>query len=54
MSEEKFGALLGKQMLDAEKRRRADFVLDSSQGFDHARTQVRDILLAVAKMRDRR
>jgi dephospho-CoA kinase len=54
MSEEKFAALLSKQMPDAEKRRRADFVLDSSQGFDHARAQVRDILLAVAKMRDRR
>ena len=54
MSEEKFAALLAKQMPDAEKRRRADFVLDSSQSFDHARAQVRDILRAVAKMRDRR
>jgi dephospho-CoA kinase len=54
MSEEKFAALLAKQTPDAEKRRRADFVLDSSQSFDHARTQVRDILQAVAKMRDRR
>ena len=54
MSEEKFAALLGKQMPDEEKRRRADFVLDSSQGFDHARAQVRDILRAVAKMRPRR
>ena len=51
MSEEKFAALLAKQMPDAEKRRRADFVLDSSQSFDHARAQVRDILRAVAKMR---
>jgi dephospho-CoA kinase len=54
MTEEKFAALLAKQMPDAEKRRRADFVLDSSQGFDHARAQVRDILRAVAKMRGRR
>ena len=52
MSEEKFAALLAKQIPDAEKRRRADFVLDSSQSFDHARAQVRDILQAVAKMRD--
>jgi dephospho-CoA kinase len=40
-------------MPDAEKRRRADFIVDSSQSFDHARAQVRDILQAVAKMRGR-
>ena len=50
MTEEKFAALLAKQVPDAEKRRRADFIVDSSQGFDHARVQVRDILQAVAKM----
>ena len=50
MSEEKFGALLAKQMPDAEKRRRADFIVDSSQGLDHARAQVHDILKAIAKM----
>ena len=50
MTEEKFAALLAKQMPDAEKRRRADFVVDSSQSFDHARAQVRDILRLVAKM----
>ena len=51
MTEEKFAALVAKQMPDAEKRRRADFIVDSSQSFDHARAQVRDILQAVAKMR---
>jgi len=51
MTEEKFTALLAKQTPDAEKRRRADFIVDSSQSFDHARAQVRDILQAVAKMR---
>jgi len=50
MTEEKLDALLAKQVPDAEKRRRADFIVDSSQGFDHARAQVRDILRAVAKM----
>jgi len=50
MTEDKFAALVAKQMPDAEKRRRADFIVDSSQGFDHARAQVRDILRAVAKM----
>ncbi len=50
MTEDKFIALLAKQMPDAEKRRRADFIVDSSKDFDHARAQVRDILRAVAKM----
>jgi dephospho-CoA kinase len=53
MTEEKFAALLAKQMPDAEKRRRADFIVDSSQSFDHARAQARDILQAVARMRGR-
>jgi dephospho-CoA kinase len=51
MTEEKFAALIAKQMSDAEKRRRADFIVDSSQSFDHARAQVRDILRDVANMR---
>jgi dephospho-CoA kinase len=50
MTMEKLAAILAKQMPDAEKRRRADFVVDTSQGFDAARTQVRAILDAVAKM----
>jgi dephospho-CoA kinase len=50
MTEAKFAGLLAKQVPDAEKRRRADFIVDTSQGFDHARAQVRDILRAVATM----
>jgi dephospho-CoA kinase len=50
MTEEKFAAILAKQIPDAEKRRRADFVVDSSKDLDYARAQVRDILRAVAKM----
>jgi dephospho-CoA kinase len=50
MSEEKFASLLAKQMPDAEKRARADFIVDSSQDLDHARAQVHDILKAIAKM----
>jgi len=53
MTEEKFAALLAQQMPDEEKRRRADFVVDSSQGFDHTRAQIRDILRRAAKMRQR-
>jgi len=50
MTEEKFASLVAKQMPDAEKRARADFVVDSSQSLDHARAQVHDILEAIAKM----
>ena len=54
VSLERLEALLGWQMPDAEKRRRADFVVDSGQGVEHARAQVRQILAAVAKMSTRR
>ena len=54
MTIEKLESILSKQMPDAEKRRRADFVVDSSQGFESARVQVRAILDAVAKMPKRR
>jgi dephospho-CoA kinase len=50
MTEAKFQALLAKQMPDADKRARADFIVDSGQGFEVARAQVRDILREVAKM----
>ena len=49
-TEEKFAALLAKQVPDEEKRRRADFIVDSSRSFDYARAKVYDILKAVAKM----
>ncbi len=54
VSAERLDALLARQMPDAEKRRRADFVVDSAQGVEHARTQVRQILAAVARMPNRR
>ena len=44
MTEEKLARVLAQQMPDAEKRRRADFVVDSSQDFDSTRAQVRAIL----------
>ena len=50
MSEEKFTALLAKQLPDADKRQRADFIVDTSQSFDHARAQVRDILRLIPTM----
>ena len=50
MTMEKLEAILAKQMPDAEKRRRADFIVDTSQGLDPARAQVRAILAAIATM----
>lgn len=48
MTAAKLDAILAKQMPDAEKRRRAHFIVDSSRGLDSARLQVRGILRAVA------
>jgi dephospho-CoA kinase len=54
MTEEKFASLLGKQVPDAEKRRRADFVVDSSKDFDSTRAQIRAILRDAARLLRRR
>ncbi|MGN6461118.1 MAG: dephospho-CoA kinase, partial [Pseudolabrys sp.] len=54
MTAERFEQLLFRQMPDDEKRRRADFIVDTSQGFDVARGQVADILKAAATMTPRR
>jgi len=51
---EKYEALLARQMPDAEKRRRADFIVDSSQGIEPAREQVRAILAKIATMPPKR
>jgi len=50
MTAEKFEALLAKQMPDAEKRRRADYLVDSGHGIESARAQVREILAKLARM----
>lgn len=49
VDEAKLDAILARQMADAEKRARAHFVVDTSQGLDHARAQVREI---IATLRD--
>ena len=47
-------AILARQLPDAEKRKRADFVVDTSHGLDPVRAQIRDILAEVVKMPQRR
>lgn len=54
MTAEKFEALLAKQMPDAQKRRRADYIVDSGHGIEPARAQVREILAKVATMPPKR
>jgi dephospho-CoA kinase len=54
MTVEKLEAIVAKQMPDDEKRRRADFIVDTSRGFEAARAEVRAILDAVATMPKRR
>lgn len=54
MDAQKLDAIIAKQMPDAEKRKRADFVVDTSDGLDPVRAQIKDILAAVAKMPQRR
>jgi dephospho-CoA kinase len=54
MTADKLDAILAKQMPDDEKRRRADFVVDTSQGFEATRADVRAILNAIATMPRRR
>src|ERR1700744_522560 len=54
MTSEKLDAILARQLPDAEKRKRADFVVDTSDGLDPVRARIRDILVEAAKMPQRR
>jgi dephospho-CoA kinase len=44
MTCERFEAILSRQMPDAEKRRRADFVVDTGEGLEAARVRVDEIV----------
>lgn len=49
MSPERLDAILAQQTPDAEKRIRADFVVDTGQGLEAARDQVAEIIAALRK-----
>jgi dephospho-CoA kinase len=54
MDDVRLDAILARQLPDAEKRKRADFIVDTSHGLEPVRDQIRDILAEVVKMPRRR
>ena len=54
MTSEKLDAILSRQLPDAEKRKRADFVVDTSHGLEPVRARIKEILAEAAKMPRRR
>ncbi len=50
MSEEKFQAILAKQVPDAQKREQADYIIDSSQGLEPAMAQVEALIPLLKKV----
>lgn len=49
MSPERLDAILAQQLPDAEKRKRADFVIDTGRGLEAARVQVGEVISALRK-----
>lgn len=54
MTPDKLAVVLARQMPDEEKRRRADFIVDTSHGLDPVRQRIGEILAKVATMPKRR
>jgi dephospho-CoA kinase len=54
MDAAKLDAIIAKQTPDAEKRKRADFIVDTSNGLEPVRAQIKHILAEVVKMPQRR
>jgi dephospho-CoA kinase len=56
MTEEKLAMILSRQMPDAEKRKRADFLVDTGLGLEAARERVREIIasLKAGKMSEKK
>ena len=47
MTEEKFEAILARQVPDSEKREQANFVIDTSEGLEAAKERVREIVASL-------
>lgn len=54
MTQDKLAVVLARQMPDEDKRRRADFIVDTSHGLDPVRRRIGEILAKVATMSKRR
>jgi dephospho-CoA kinase len=54
MTNEALDAILARQLPDAEKRKRADFVVDTSHGLQPVRERIHEILAEAARMPRRR
>ena len=54
MTDDKFAAILARQVPDAEKRRRAHWIIDTGLGLDAARAEVRALLRALTGTPGRR
>ena len=54
MTPDKLEAILARQLPDEEKRKRADFVVDTSHGLDPVRQRIGEILREVVRMPKRR
>lgn len=52
MSSEKLDHILSRQMADAEKRKRAHFVVETDKGLDHAFEQVKKIVAELKRRRE--
>ena len=53
MTEEKLDLILARQMPESEKLKRADYAVETSQGLESAREQVRDILADIRQHKTR-
>jgi dephospho-CoA kinase len=47
MTEDKFAMILSRQVPDADKRQKADFIIDTGHGLDEARKRVRAIIAEI-------